>query len=134
MALKNTTTPITIRFNDIDLAGHVHNSVYLHYFELGRIDFFNTLISEKRDWKKEGVIIGRNEIDYLRPITFQDDLYINTFTENIGNKSITVGYNVFIKQNKQEITCAKGKSVLVCFNFETNKSVEVFEEWKKVLM
>ena len=24
--------PVEIRFNDIDLAGHVHNSVYLAYF------------------------------------------------------------------------------------------------------
>ena len=33
---------IQIRFGDCDIAGHVHNAAYLHYFESARIQFFVT--------------------------------------------------------------------------------------------
>ena len=34
------TSKLQTRFNDLDMAGHVHNSEYLNYFEIGRIEFF----------------------------------------------------------------------------------------------
>jgi acyl-CoA thioesterase FadM len=45
-----THTKIQIRFNDIDLAGHVHNAIYLSYFEQGRLDFFNRF-----SWRRLGL-------------------------------------------------------------------------------
>ena len=48
-------TPIHVRFSDIDMAGNVHNSKYLSYFEQARIDFLTKIsgeigIGEKKDY------------------------------------------------------------------------------------
>ena len=32
--------PIQMRFNDVDALGHVNNSMYQQYFDLGRVDYF----------------------------------------------------------------------------------------------
>ncbi len=58
-------TPIHVRFSDIDMAGNVHNSKYLSYFEQARIDFLTKISGENWDWRKKGLLIGRIEVDYI---------------------------------------------------------------------
>ena len=35
---RSSTVAIQIRFADVDMAHHVHNGVYLHWFELARME------------------------------------------------------------------------------------------------
>ena len=133
LPIKKTRTDLQIRFNDLDMAGHVHNSEYLNYFEIGRIDFFNKIIDSDWDWKQKGILVARNEIDYSAPVFFHDSIFVETTCEDVGNKSITLDYKIFKEVDGAKILCAKGRSILVCFDFTTNTSVVVFEDWKKCL-
>lgn len=125
-----TETKLQIRFNDIDLAGHVHNAVYLSYFEQGRLDFFKALADENWDWKKHGLILGRNEIDYLKPVKLWDEVYVRTKSDHVGNKSFTLSYELYRKKDGQEIIYTKGRSILVCMDYIKHQTVEVYPEWK----
>ena len=127
------TSKLQTRFNDLDMAGHVHNSEYLNYFEIGRIDFFSTVIDPNWDWKNKGILVARNEVDYLKPIYFEDEITIETFFEDMGKKSLTLGYKLTKVQNGEIQVCAEGRSILVCFDFKLNSSVEVFPEWRAKL-
>lgn len=130
---KRIKTTLQVRFNDLDMAGHVHNSIYLNYFEIGRIDFFNQTVDNEWNWKEKGILVARNEIDYIRPVQFYDNLSIETFCDEIGKKSITLAYEIFSDEKEERKLCAKGKSVLVCFDFKSNSSVEIFESWRILL-
>jgi acyl-CoA thioester hydrolase len=123
-------TKLQIRFNDVDLAGHVHNGVHLSYFEQGRMNYFNTHIGENWDWKKYGLILARNEVDYLKPIYLQDDLHVETRLEHFGGKSFTLSYRIFRMEEGKEVDCSKGKSILVCFDYIENETIEVPQEWR----
>ncbi len=35
------TTPVQVRFNDVDQMGHVNNAVIMEYFDLGKEAFFS---------------------------------------------------------------------------------------------
>ena len=59
---------IQIRFADIDVMGHVNNAVYLSYFEMARVHYFKQILGEEWDWNSDGILLARNEIDYLSPI------------------------------------------------------------------
>ena len=63
------------RSYEIDWQGIVHNAVYLHYFEVGRIEYLNT-IGAKVDINTinldSKVVLARNEIDYRNPARFGD--------------------------------------------------------------
>lgn len=133
--MKTTNTKLQVRFNDIDMAGHVHNAQYFNYFEIGRIDFFQKIVSNNWDWTKKGILVARNEGDYLKSIMFNDNVFIETSCEDVGKKSITLVYKIF-RENKDGVKelCTKGRSILVCLDFETNESVEVFDEWKEALL
>ncbi|MFP5471696.1 MAG: acyl-CoA thioesterase [Bacteroidia bacterium] len=127
-----TQTKLQIRFNDIDLAGHVHNGVYLSYFEQGRLDFFKHLATRGWDWRKYGLILARNEVDYLTPIKLHDNIVVHVSSEEVGTKSFTLSYQ--IKSEDGNVIYTKGKSVMVCFDYLQNASVEVYSEWKEKLM
>jgi len=112
---------IQVRFADLDVMGHVNNAVYLSYFEMTRVHYFKQLVGSNWDWRKEGVILVRNEIDYLKPILLNDKPEIYMSLEKIGEKSISLLYE--IKVNDEIYT--KGRSVLVCFNSEQGKTIQV---------
>lgn len=38
---------IQIRFNDIDMNGHVNNGIYHSFFDMGRVDYFSKVFREK---------------------------------------------------------------------------------------
>ena len=112
---------IQVRFADLDVMGHVNNSVYLSYFEMTRVHYFKELVGTRWDWRKEGVLLVRNEIDYLKPILLNDEPEVYMSLEKIGEKSISLLYE--IKINHEVYT--KGRSVLVCFNSVEGKTIPV---------
>lgn len=126
-------TEVQIRFSDLDMAGHVHNAAYLTYFEIGRIDFFKGIAKTAWDWKSKGVVLGRNEIDYIEPIVLRDDIFVITKCEHVGNKSFTLSYHLYKKVGEKDILCTKGRTILVCMDFDKEESVPLFEEWKELL-
>jgi acyl-CoA thioester hydrolase len=131
----NSKIKLQVRFNDIDMAGHVHNAVYFYYFEIGRIDLFKKMIPGGWDWDKKGILVARNEGDYLKSIKLNDNVFVETTCEDVGKKSITLTYQIFREtENGVKELCTKGRSILVCVDNETGESVEVFEEWKEALL
>ena len=127
-------TDINIRFSDLDMAGHVHNSKYLCYFELGRIDFLSRIAGKNWNWKQKGLVLGRNEVDYITPIYLTDQIYVITKCDHVGNKSFKLSYEIYKNSNGNDVICTKGNSTLICINYENNNSVPVYDQWKDYLL
>lgn len=126
---KLNPAKIEVRFADCDMMGHVNNAVYLSYFEQARMQYFSQIVGENWNWQKEGMILVKNEVEYLFPIFLNDKPEIIVKLVEIGTKSFTLAYHVFVKEKQ----VAKGFSKLVCFDFTINKSVEVFPKLKTAL-
>lgn len=116
-------TPIAIRFSDIDAVGHVNNAVYLTYFEVARMNYWREVIHW--DLLKNGVIVGRSEVNYLKPITLDDEIVCYVRTTRIGNSSFDVMHIlVKITANGEEI-CTTGKTVCISYDYAANKSIPI---------
>ena len=120
---------IQVRFSDCDMMGHVNNAIYLSYFEMARIHYFGVLFGKDRDWKKNGVLLRKNEVEYLKPVLLHEEPEIHIFTEHIGNKSFSVSYELKIQDEIRTI----GTSVLVCFDSTINQSILLTEDMKVAL-
>jgi acyl-CoA thioester hydrolase len=118
-----TRIPIAIRFSDVDFAGHVHNAVYLQYFEAARIALLDGITGRNWNWRKHGLVLARNEVDYRRPVHFRDNLVAEAFVVSVGNSSFVLGYRVIRITEQGEELCAEGKSVMVCFDFEERSTI-----------
>ncbi len=128
----SVTTPIQIRFSDVDKLGHVNNAVYLSYIEYARMDFFEK-VACKINWEKEGIILAQIEIDYKQPVLMHDNLFVKTWCSRIGKKSFDLSYSVFINKNEEIVEKASASSVLVCFDFENKQPIDIPTNWRNAL-
>ena len=81
------TLPLQLRFNDIDLLGHVNNSVYFSFYDLGKARYFETVKAQNIDWKKADVVVANVNADFLSPIYPGEPIAVQTCTVEIGNRS-----------------------------------------------
>jgi acyl-CoA thioester hydrolase len=116
-------TVIPVRFSDMDVYGHVNNAVYLTYFEIARTNYWREVINW--NWNDNGIILGRSEINYLKPINRDDQISCYVRTTRIGNSSFDV-MHVLVKhtENGEEI-CTTGKTVCISYDYNANKSVPI---------
>ena len=120
---------IQVRFSDIDLMGHVNNSIYLSYFEMTRVHYFKKLLGAKWHFNKDGFILARNEIDYIQPVLLTDKPIILMKTEKIGNKSFTFSYEIQV----DGVVYTKGISVMVSFDSLQNASIPIPAKMREAL-
>lgn len=121
---------IQIRFKDIDALGHVNNANHLSYFELARVNYFNEVIGININWAKQGIILAKISVDYKLPVLFEDKITVYTKCSRIGNKSFELVYSLVKDDKEQELLLATGESVLVCYDYTKNHSIEMPLEWR----
>jgi acyl-CoA thioester hydrolase len=121
---------IQVRFADLDTMGHVNNAVYLSYFEMARVHYFKELLGAEWNWQKAGVLMVRNEVDYVQPVLLTNEPEISVFLEELGTKSIRLGYELKVGER----ICTKGSSVMVTFDSTVGRTIPVPDEMRTALL
>ena len=109
-------TDVQIRFNDIDILGHVNNTVYFSFYG-------------QMNWQEVDTVIANVNCAYISPILFGEKVEVYTRCEALGEKSFK------LRQMLVEKTTGEVKSVcetvMVSINRETKKSCPIPESWRK---
>jgi len=113
--------------------GHVNNATYLSYFELARMNYFQDVIQEEIDWQNKGFILATSTITYLMPVVLEDVISIKTKVSRIGTKSFEMIYSVVKSKDGKETEVSHGSSVLVCYNYALQTSIEVPSQWVSII-
>lgn len=124
------TTPIQIRFNDIDQMGHVNNAVIMEYLDLGKDSFFSAhgLSPTKSDFT---VMVVHYDVDFKAQIRYHDSIHITTEIERIGNKSITVFQRVI--NTETQVVCVECRTVMAGYRRSTSSSEVIPPEVRRWL-
>lgn len=93
MTYDEFVTDIQLRYGDIDALGHVNNAAYLTYYELARVNFLKNFYKTKP--VEIGIVIARAEIDFLKPILFEDKIRVETDIAKVGKTSITFSHKIY---------------------------------------
>ena len=117
---------IQVRFSDLDVLGHVNNTIYLSYFEMARVHYFKELLGEGWDWNKFGIVLAKNEVEYFKSVLLNHEPLITIYTEHIGSKSFTLVYELHVNNE----LFAKGKSIQVCFDASIQQSILVPDQMR----
>lgn len=120
---------LQVRFSDCDMMQHVNNAVYLNYFEEARIHYFRQMLGTDWDWKRSGVLLRYNELEYLKPVFLHEPVEITIFLKHLGEKSFALAYEVRVL-NELRTT---GSSVLVCFDAVNKCSIPIPHRMKEAL-
>lgn len=117
-------TPVTIRFSDTDMLGHVNNVATAAYFEAGRCELFYKLmadggLTERGKDATIDFVLARAAIDFRKEYFYPGTVEVGSRFTRLGNRSITTGYGLFIGD-----TChATAECVNVFFDLTTRRSV-----------
>lgn len=118
--------PIQLRFNDVDKYGHVNNTVYFSFYDLGKSEYLKTIRPEL-DEEQEGVVIVHIETDFLAQIKASEPIAVETATTAIGTKSFDLVQRA-VNTATGEVKCIC-RSVLVAFDVKLGQSKPLDEVW-----
>jgi acyl-CoA thioester hydrolase len=126
-------TSIEVRFADVDAFGHVNNAKYLTYYEQARIKYFDDIVEWSYDWSKEGIILAKADINFIKPIHFGEEIKVFTRCSRLGSKSFDLQYQIISYKDGDEILMSDCTTVMVAFDYVNNKSIVLPDEWKQVI-
>ena len=126
---KEHRVPVQIRFNDIDLMGHVYNAKYQEFFDLARIHYFDDVLGNLISWTYKSFIIASVKTDYLQSTFLEDKIEVVSHVTSLGEKSLEMTQQVY--KNGQREPVAIGKTVMVCFDMKKRVSEIIPQEWRE---
>ena len=124
-------TPITTRWSDNDIYGHVNNVVYYSYFdsianryliEVGGLDI--------HDGGTVGLVVNSG-CDYFAPIAYPQAVEGALRVDRLGNSSVQYGIGIFLEG--EETACANGTFTHVFVDRETNRPVAIPDSMREAL-
>jgi len=74
------STPVRVRFADTDAQGIAHNSAYLVWFEVARVEYLREYAGGYQALRDRGIeaIVLESHCRYRIPVRFDDELVVNT--------------------------------------------------------
>jgi acyl-CoA thioester hydrolase len=116
-------------WGDMDAFQHVNNTVYFRYFEDARMAYFEkTGVMAYMDETNIGPILAETQCQFRAPISFPDKLILGARLQEVpavGDKRFTMEYAVYSEHH--DTVAAKGKGMIVYYDYENNSSCEVPE-------
>lgn len=115
--------PITTRWSDNDIYGHVNNVTYYSYFDTVANRY---LIEEGGLDISDGTIVGyvvNSGCEYHAPITYPESIEAGVRVDRLGNSSVQYGIAIF--KAGEETACAHGHFVHVFVERAENRSVPI---------
>jgi acyl-CoA thioester hydrolase len=110
-----------VQWGEQDSLGHVNHVVYFRWYETARIAYFLKIgLMEMHKAERIGPIIASAANDYRRQINYPDTVEIGVRVTRIGRSSLDMEHKVFSRN--EGVLAAEGKSTLVVFDYQTNKS------------
>lgn len=123
--------PLTTRWKDNDVYGHVNNVEYYSYFDT----VINTwLIREGGLDIHQGTVIGlcaESHCKYLGPIAFPETIHAGLRVAHLGRSSVR--YEIALFREQQELPAAEGWFVHVFVDRQTRKSTDLPERLRDCL-
>lgn len=123
--------PVTTRWHDNDIYGHVNNVTYYSYFDSA----VNTYLIEQggldiHDGNVVGFVVS-SACDYFASIAFPDRIEIGLRVGKLGNSSVQ--YELAVFKDGVEDACAAGRFVHVFVDRASNRPVSIPEPLRSAL-
>lgn len=124
--------PITVRYSDIDAQGHVNNTRFATYFEIGRLTYLKDLgLWDGKNFLRLGVIVADMHIAYLKPIILGQGIEVATRVSHIGNKSIKFEFQIVDQSSRQILS--KAETINVGYDYESETTCPISKEWRDTI-
>jgi acyl-CoA thioester hydrolase len=118
------SSPIEVRFSDVDAMNHVNNAVTVTYLETARVRMWRECLGTVRHASDFPFILARVAVDYRSPISFGDDVVVRVGVTRVGRSSFTLAYRVEASGR----LAAEAETVQVMFDYASARPVPIDAE------
>lgn len=122
-------TTLQVRFRDIDAFGHVNNAVFHSFVEQARIQYLLDALEPDEPFDRLPLILARVELDYRSPITFGEEVAVETRVDRIGQSSIAMSHRMTAGPEGRLV--GDVQSVLVTYDYAAARPMPVPADWRR---
>ncbi|MBO4965071.1 MAG: acyl-CoA thioesterase [Muribaculaceae bacterium] len=120
---------LQIRFSDVDILGHVNNTVYLAFYDTGKAHYFRDVRKSSFDWSDVETVIANVNCAFVSPIVFGEEVEVLTRCEEIHDKSFKL-LQVLREKNTGEVKSVC-ETVMVGYDVKEKQSMPISREWRE---
>jgi acyl-CoA thioester hydrolase len=119
----NFSTEVTVRFAETDAQGVAHNSVYLVWFEIARVDYLDRFAGGYPVLRERGIeaFVTEARVRYVEPVRFADRLAVHTRCRDVRGARFRFEYLI----ERDGTTVAEGETGHACVDSTTHRPTRV---------
>lgn len=125
------STPLQLRFSDVDVLGHVNNTVYFAFFDTGKAHYFTTVRKELVDWQHVDTVIANVNCAFIASIVFGEDVEVLTTCTSISDKSFKILQ--LIRERNTGQPKALCETIMVSIDPQTHEPRSLPDSWREML-
>ncbi len=109
----------------------MNNAVFFSYVELARIRYLIDVLEPDQPFERLPLILARVELDYRSPITFGEEVVVETRVERIGRTSFGMSHRMTVPPDDRLV--GDVQSVLVTYDYAAARPMPVPDDWRRRL-
>ena len=122
-------TVVPMRWGDMDAMGHVNNTLYFRYMEIGRMEWLHALLQQAGQGPDapppgQGPVVVNAFCNFLRELRHPGSVLVRVYAANPGRSSFDTFYELLREDRPGEVY-ANGGAKVVWIDHEARKSVEL---------
>ncbi|MDE6680301.1 MAG: acyl-CoA thioesterase [Muribaculaceae bacterium] len=122
---------VQTRFNDVDILGHINNTVYFSFYDTGKAYYFNSVRNGNMNWRKVETVIANVNCAYIHSMYFGEQIEVCTRCIEIREKSFILQQMLVEKESGQIKSICE--TVMVSIDTDDLHSIPVPDDWRKAL-
>jgi acyl-CoA thioester hydrolase len=116
---------IPVRITDINYGNHLGNQVMLSIAHEARVQYLQQYGYTELNVEGVSLIMADAGIEFKAEVLYGDELEVEVATGATSRVGFDLLYRTSIWRNGEKILAAKIKTGLVCFDYNTKKTVEL---------
>lgn len=120
---------VPLRWGDMDVMGHINNTLYFRYMEICRLDWVFK-IGASTDRSGQGPVIVNAFCNFLRQLEFPGDVRVTMFMAHPGRSSVE-SYHTLERTDEPGVVYAEGGARMVWTDFAARKSLPMPDWFRK---
>lgn len=120
--------PVQLRFNDIDILGHLNNTVYFSLYDLGKAKYMEDLGLREPGPNPPSSVIADVHCTYFHPIHYGDEIFVTTCCPEIGDKHFILEQELV---DSEGLVRSKCRTVMVYFDPTTGNSAPIPADFRR---
>lgn len=122
---------LRIDWSDLDMYKHVNNISFMRYMQSGRVNFWEASgIYEMYENSNMGTMLVSTHCDFKKSLYYPGKAIVKTKLDFIKNSSFGLKHLILDEANE---ICAEGKDVVVCYDFDKDKTFKIPEDLREKL-